>query len=99
MTIETATMPIVRINAPEFYRDPEFLAWLNNPVTNVATWHQQGDTPGEYSDLFFTYDNGDGCNTDMPAHIWEQICEAVDPLRCYNGECLIWLSNLEEPCF
>lgn len=43
---------LVRINAPSFYTDPHFLAWLNNPEAHAATWHTRGAAPSESSDVF-----------------------------------------------
>ena len=87
------TMPIMRINSPEIFADSEFMKWLNDPETIVATWHKKGTDAGEYSDVFVTYDNGEGSNSDMPEHM---ICDTI--LNWHNrayDDCLIWLSNLE----
>jgi len=94
-------MPLVRINAPAFYKDADFLRWLNSP--GVATWHHAGAVVDEYADVFFTYSDGDGSDAPtgsdqrpaIPAHIWEQVVALVAP-QVDGGECLIWLSNLSE---
>lgn len=86
-------MPLVRIDAPEFYADAEFQLWLNDPTRNQATWHKKGTYPNEYSDMFFTVDPPDGSDSDMPQHIWDKIvascAEAVGSCAC-----VVWLSNV-----
>jgi hypothetical protein len=92
MKVEADYLPLVRINAPEFYRDPQFVAWLNDLQRQQATWHRKGEQPGEFSDLFFTVDPPDGSDSDMPEHLWRQILAAVGQA----DECVVWLSNLTE---
>lgn len=100
MEVKANHMPLVRINAPELYADPEFVAWLNNdderPVTGPATWHTRGELPGEYSDIFFTVDPPDGSDSDMPTACWDKILDAVADVLGPHRECLVWLSNLAE---
>ncbi len=102
MTIET-NRTLVRINAPEFYKDPGFIQWLNSKGT--ATWHNNTHAvePTEMSDVFFTFDAGDGSdapNPDyqpgpcIPEHIWQKITRALDAAGV--DECLVWMSNLQE---
>lgn len=89
---------LVRINAPEWYEDPEWLAWLNDPRT--ATWHIPGEEPGECSDVMFTYggpaDGSDyGGENCIPDHIWDQIVELVEEhTGSRHSYCLVWVSNL-----
>ena len=64
----------LRISAPEFFQDPEFVKWLNNDERKF-TWHD-GGTPDEWSDVVVGVDpslNGDGTDDTMPVHIWNQI--------------------------
>lgn len=63
-------------NAPQFFADPAFQAWLNNPDNCVMTWHKKGQVVGEFSDVVVHVDpslNGEGTDSDMPEHIWDQI--------------------------
>lgn len=88
---------LVRINAPEFYKDPDFIRWLNHP--GVATWHDKDSPPNEFSDVFFNYDHFDGSDAPVmgddrpaiPPHIWNVICAELGDI-----DCLVWLSNLQE---
>lgn len=80
---------ILTLSAPEIFEDPAFIEWLNCESTVVATWHTKGQEIGEYADVLVTYDNGDGCNTDMPEHIWKQICEAVE--KAGYGDFYVWV--------
>lgn len=90
----------LRMNAPEFFKDPEFIAWLNNGDRKF-TWHP-GGAPSDHSDVIVLVDpslNGEGSDSDMPEHIWEQIVEACrkqfgEPE--YGGEVFtVRLTNLE----
>ena len=104
MDIEKAFFVGIRVNAPEFYKDPAFLEWLNDPETQVFTWHKKGDAPNEYSDIMVGVDTDgyDGTDSDMPEHIWLKIVEAVDESKAIRHtntiEDHVWvhISNLEE---
>lgn len=64
------------INAPEVFEDAEFQAWLNNSERKF-TWHQ-GGTPDEWSDVVVLVDpglTGDGPDSNMPEHIWDNLVE------------------------
>lgn len=64
----------VRINAPTFFADAEFAQWLNKKEPKF-TWHK-GGTPDEYSDVVVLVEpsfSGEGSDSDMPEHIWNQI--------------------------
>ena len=95
MTIRYDHMPLVQINLPEMYDDPAFQTWLNDPSSKIATWHETGKIPGDYSDIFISFCAGEGSNSDMPEHCWEKIKEALGK-GWDRMECLIWLTNLEE---
>ena len=64
---------ILNIYCPELFQEPEFIAWLQERSNDneVATWHIPGQEPNEYSDVFCTYDDGEGSNSDMPG--WDAI--------------------------
>lgn len=64
------------INAPDIFRDPAFVEWLNNGTPKL-TCHQGGE-PDEWSDIVVFVDptlNGEGSDSDMPEHIWDLIVE------------------------
>ena len=93
-------MPVVRINAPDWYRDEGWLRWLNS--NHSATWHKPGADAGEFSDVFFTFDSKDGSDypdsEDRPGiadHIWEAISKIVEEKYGENAAVLIWVSNLK----
>lgn len=90
-------LSVVRINAPELYRDPEFVAWLNDPDHIQATWHRKGKPPGDYSDIFLTFSalNEDGSDSDMPRHCWEQLCGWLRQAGV-RQDCVVWLSNIQD---
>lgn len=89
------------IDAPEFFADPEFVAWLNDRTTPVFTWHD-GGTPHSSSDVVVLVDpslSGDGSGSDMPAHLWDQIVAAcAQRFRANSTEngdhIMVWLKNL-----
>jgi len=66
------------INAPEFYADWAFVAWLDRDVPKFM-WHRPGDTPSEWTDVVVLVDpslNGEGSDQDMPRDIWDRIVGA-----------------------
>ena len=99
--VDEPPMPLVKINAPGWFSDPKFLEWLNAPRT--ATWHTAGEAPDDYSDVFFTFCDGDGsdspCGGDerphIPEPIWNYIEYAVNKELGMHNECLVWVTNLE----
>jgi len=93
-TIERNYGELIRINAPDFYRDPDFLRWLDHPDRHQATWHNKGTPPGEFSDLFFTYDQGEGSDSDMPGNVWDFLHKELS--RQGVTFALVWVSNLPE---
>lgn len=94
MDIERNYAEVVEISAPEFYRDPEFLKWLNNPDRHQATWHVKGKSVSEFSDLFFTYDGGEGSDSDMPSHIWEKIHKELKQRGV--KWCVVWVKSFSK---
>lgn len=93
----------VRINAPAWFQRADFICFLKHP--RVAAWHDKtSDRPDEYSDVFMTYDCGDGSNS--PAFVEGQlndcvpvdICQEIARICQQAGitEALIWITNLKE---
>jgi hypothetical protein len=67
------------INAPEFFADKDFMAWLNDPDTVVMTWHCKGQPATDWSDTVVLVDpmlKGEGADSDMPPKIWAAIVKA-----------------------
>jgi hypothetical protein len=95
--LEIDRMPCIKINAPEWFDREDFKAFLNlreESGRTTATWHWQGAEPGEFSDVFFSYDHGEGSDWEViPPDIWARICEIVNNERVVYA--LIWLTNLE----
>jgi hypothetical protein len=90
------------INAPEFFKDPEFVGWLNADFPPKFTWHQ-GGSPGSYSDVVVLVDpslKGEGSDSEMPTHIWVQIVETCKKHFSPNtgqrpaNHIMVWLKNL-----
>ena len=63
------------VNAPSLFKDPAFIAWLNNGQTKF-TWHEGGE-PTEHSDVVVLVNPAsdfDGTEAhEMPDHAWEFI--------------------------
>ena len=73
--VQVAVGKSVVIEAPQFFRTPEFIAWLNNGQPKM-TWHQVGSQPSEWSDVVVLVDpslSGEGSDSDMPQDIWDKI--------------------------
>lgn len=90
-----------------FNRPRTDISGVEYPAPPIATWHRMSDPEfGEYSDFFTIVDFlggndpvGDGSESDMPEHIWQQILHAAwialnKP--SWHVEALLWISNLEE---
>lgn len=99
MQIESVTGLV--INAPEFFQDPAFMAWLNNKDRKFS-WHIPGNAVAdEYSDVIVCVDpslSGEGSDSDMPEYIWNQIVKAcADHLGVRHGanHYLVRITNLE----
>ncbi len=88
----------LRISTPEFFKDPEFIKWLNNGDRKF-TWHDAGH-PDEWSDVVVGVDpslNGEGTDSDMPEQIWNQIVQACrdhykNPAITNGVHILVWLT-------
>ena len=88
-----AGMQVVSIVAPQWYEREDFRQFIDDPTSRLATWHPKGKPPSEFSDVFVTYDDGEGSDSDMPAEIWEEICSICRQLHVKYG--LVWIKNLE----
>lgn len=93
-TIYDRSYKLVRLNAPSFFKDPDWLRWLNHEKDGPATWHPRGAQAGEYSDVFTVYagarfadgqfegEGSDYPNTEerpgIPDHIYQIIAKAVE---------------------
>lgn len=67
------------LNVPDWFQEPEFLSWLNNPPSPVMTWHERDTPAGECSDTVVFVDpglQGEGTDSDMPEKYWEAIVDA-----------------------
>lgn len=90
----------LRISAPEFFKDPEFIKWLNNGDRKF-TWHDTGE-PDEWSDVVVAVDpslTGEGSDSDMPEAIWNQIVQACrdhykDRAITNGVHILVWLTPI-----
>lgn len=86
-----------RFNVPHWFCREDFKRWLNSEH-HPATWHRGGE-PGDYSDIFMTYDHGEGSDAlaadgcCIPEDCWNEICEVMKREGATFG--LIWLTNLE----
>lgn len=64
------------INVPEWFEDKAFISWLNDPGNTIFTWHKRGEEASDWSDVMVCVDpslSGEGSESDMPGHIWDQI--------------------------
>lgn len=89
------------INAPAFYADPAFIAWLNNGERKFS-WHIKGNAVAdEYSDVVVGVDpglSGEGSDSDMPGYIWDQIVAECKKHFAPGGgnHIMVRLTNLAE---
>lgn len=94
------SMKLVRIDAPAWFKNAEFVKWLNDRRT--ATWHAGADEPHDYSDVFFTYCQGEGSDwpgsedrPGIPEEIWQHLEFIIAEQHGWDAEVLVWVSNLE----
>ena len=78
MAITAEQVPCVELGLPELFEREDFQTYLNDPDNKIATWHTRGEEPGDYSDVFVTFDNCEGSNSDMPG--WDLVCAAMHKL-------------------
>lgn len=100
--MEISVAPALVMDAPEFFKDEAFVAWLNNPKALKFTYHQGGQ-PSKWSDVVVLVDpslTGEGSDSgEMPDHIWDQIVAECKkrkhalPLATGN-HILVWLKNV-----
>ena len=98
---EELTARVLRVWAPEWYERPDFLAWLNHPLT--ATWRQRLTPvhPKDTADAFTWIDSaGDGSDVPcpgatgspggvgLPPDIWRELVAAAGQFPA-----MVWLSN------
>ena len=82
----------LRINAPEWYERKDFLEFLTE--NRPATWHVPGP-PNECSDIFVTYDHGEGSDESViPEDCWDEIRRIAEAEGFTYG--LIWITNFQE---
>ena len=86
----------LRINVPNWFQQPDFVAWLsdNDPKRarpGLWTWYTGGE-PSEYSDTVVIYDRGDGSDSDMPQWAWDEICAECEKRSIEFA--LVWMTNL-----
>lgn len=78
ISIQRTDAPVVEINAPAWFEDPEFLHAIS--TNQIMTWHQAGEGPGEFSDviLFIAPSlNGEGSDQgDIPDAYWDAVVKA-----------------------
>jgi len=85
---------VLRIDASEWYQRKDFMDWLNSGKP-IATWHRKGEVPGEYSDVFITFDHEEGSDRDsIPEDVWQEICRIAREQHFEDG--LVWIANLED---
>jgi hypothetical protein len=83
----------VKFNQPEWYLREDWMKFVKS--SGVATWHNRLLTnPDEYSDVFFTYDSGEGSHwggtgeDSIPKDIWELLKQELG-----EGFYLVWITN------
>lgn len=91
---KTTPMKALKINKPEWFKNPDFVNWLNRGGT--ATWHPLGERPNEYSDIFLVVDGSTrdgewaGSDDDMPT--WDELCEICKEENFDSG--IVWITNI-----
>lgn len=89
---------MLRVNMPELFENKGFARRLNEYVKGatggMATWHRPGD-PTEFSDIFVTYDQGEGSNVeDIPARLWKKLGRMAENQGLTHT--LFWITNFKD---
>lgn len=89
---------LVIINAPEWFKDADFAEWVK--AKDTATWHAGETDMHTHSDVFFTYNDGQGSDfpkssvrPSIPAHIWDQVELMLIGKYGPNVDALVWVTN------
>lgn len=82
----------IRVNKPEWYKNSEFLTWLNDPSNRLFTTHIKGQPPSDFSDIILYYEDDTDSFGNLP---WVIEQELLNIVQDYNS-CLVWISNLKE---
>jgi len=99
--------PALRICAPQWFEDPDFLNWIKN-TPSVATWHNHNSNneDSEYMDVFVAVEpcaNGEGSDQPgyeygMPDKYWDQVVQAVKESGFNEHNCtrhvIVWVSPI-----
>jgi hypothetical protein len=56
MEILATSGHVLRINAPEWFALPAFVKMINRDKRSIATFHDRGALPSEYSDVFLPFE-------------------------------------------
>ena len=101
MDIEAGTCSLLSINAPEWFRQADFLEWLDTPNSRLFTWHEKGSSPDEFSDVIVLVDSslsGEGSEEgSMPSQYWDTIISLCKSnFHASHGfHILVRITNLE----
>lgn len=90
----TTTYTTYRVNKPEWFQNPEFVALLNDPNSTIATWHVKGQPVGEYSDVLLDVSDG-WSGVDLPEDIQKEITEFWESINCPEMF-VLWVANIKE---
>lgn len=97
---ESTRESILLVNAPDWFLRDDFADFVRGKRPNQcqppATWHPaHAVAMGEYSDVFVTYDSGEGSDYgDIPDDIWAEICEIASREGLQYG--FIRITNIED---
>ncbi len=77
MNIKSTKTPALILNALDWFKQKDFINWINDESNPLMTWHKRGESPTEWSDLIVLIDpslNGEGSDSDtMPIEYWSSI--------------------------
>lgn len=92
--LKVERLPAVRLNVPHWFARADFMAWLTSPLNTIATWHR-GTEANDYSDVFMTFDHGEGSDLgseDFPEDIEKELIAAMAAQWIEYG--IVWLTNV-----
>lgn len=77
---EASSVLMVTIDRPQWYKNPDFLDYINDPDNALMSFHISGRQANEWSDVLVWVDpslNGEGDSSDIPEVYWDEIVQVA----------------------
>jgi hypothetical protein len=100
MQVDARMSPVIQLNVPEWYKENEFLEWLNSKDSQW-TCHKNDSEVSEWTEVFVTVDpglSGDGSEEGvMPDQYWNKIISICEESFSISNGFHIIVRLMNEP--